>query len=97
MYVANRVQQIRDLTDPSSWYYVEPRSNPADVVSRGLTAKQHLEVSRWLTGPEFLWQSGDCKPKCGKVYLLLETDPEVKKASVLTIKVKTVGSLKVAG
>ena len=91
-YVANRVKQIRDLTDPSSWYYVESHSNPADEVSRGLTAKQLLEGSRWLSGPEFLWESGACNPERGKVSLLLEADPEVKKASVLTTEVKNVGS-----
>ena len=92
VYVANRIQQIRDLTDPSSWYYVESHSNPADEVSRGLTAKQLLEGSRWLSGPEFLWKSGACNPERGKVSLLLEADPEVKKAPVLTTEVKTVGS-----
>ncbi|XP_015749621.1 PREDICTED: uncharacterized protein LOC107329445 [Acropora digitifera] len=71
---------------------VESHSNPADEVSRGLTAKQLLEGSRWLSGPEFLWKSGACNPERGKVSLLLETDPEVKKASVLTTEVKTVVS-----
>ena len=43
VYVANRIQQIRDLTDPRSWYCVESHSNPADEGSRGLTAKQVLD------------------------------------------------------
>ena len=92
VYVANRVKQIRDLTDPSFWYYVESHSNPADEVSRGVTEKQLLKGSRWLSGPKFLWESGPCNPERGKVSLLLEADPEVKKASVLTTEVKTVGS-----
>ena len=54
VYVANRVQQNRDLTDPNSWFYVDTKSNPADEASRGLTAKQLVEGSRWLIGPEFL-------------------------------------------
>ena len=45
-----------------------------------------------MSGPEFLCESGACNPERGKVCLLLEADPEVKKASVLTTKVKTVGS-----
>ena len=45
-----------------------------------------------LSGPEFLWESGACNPERGKVSLLLEADPEVKKASVLTTEVKTVSS-----
>ena len=46
VYVANRVQQICDRTDHSPWYYVESHSNPADELSRGLTAKQLLEGLR---------------------------------------------------
>ena len=39
--------------------------NPADEGSRGMTAKQFVERSKWLEGPEFLkdseetWQTGD--------------------------------------
>ena len=46
VHVANRVQQIRDLTDPNSWFYVETKSNLADEASIGLTAKQLVESSR---------------------------------------------------
>ena len=90
VYVANRVQQIRDVTDPNSWFYVETKSNPADEASRGLTAKQLVEGSRWLIGPEFLWESRPCKPENVEVCPLQESDPEVKKASVLTMEVKKV-------
>ena len=90
VYVANRVQQIRDLTDPNSWFYVETNSNPADEASRGLTAKQLVEGSRWLTDPEFLWESGPCKTKNVEVSPLPKSDPEVKKASVLITEVKVV-------
>ena len=63
VYFANRVQQNRDLTDPNSWFYVDTRNSPAEDASRGLTARQLVEGSRWLTGPEFLWKSGPCKPE----------------------------------
>ena len=63
VYVAKRLQQIRDLTDPNAWFYVDTNNNPADEASRGLTAKQLVEGSLWLTGPEFLWRSGPCKPE----------------------------------
>ena len=33
VYVANRVQQIRDQTSPAQWKYVETDSNPADYAS----------------------------------------------------------------
>ena len=54
-YVANRVQQIHDLSDPESWLYVESRHNPSDAASRGLSVK-NLVQSEWLSGPSFLWK-----------------------------------------
>ncbi|XP_077983962.1 uncharacterized protein LOC144438690 [Glandiceps talaboti] len=56
-YVANRVQQIRELTTPDAWKYVNTGLNPSDDASRGITAKQLVEESKWLTGPDFLWES----------------------------------------
>ena len=89
-YVANRVQQIRDLTDPNAWFYVATNNNPADEASRGLTTKQLVEGSLWLTGPEFLWRSGLCKPENVELPRLQHSDPEVKKVSVLTTKARNV-------
>ena len=46
LFVANRVQQIRDQTSLSQWRHVETKSNPADNASRGITAKELVESSR---------------------------------------------------
>ena len=56
VYVANRVQLIRNLSDPSQWRYVDTKENPADEASPGLDAKTLTEQQRWLIGPQFLWQ-----------------------------------------
>ena len=84
------MQQIRDLTDPNGWFYVDTNNNPADEASRGLTAKQLVEGSLWLTGPEFLWRSGPCEPENVELPRLQDSDSEVKKVSVLTTKVISV-------
>ena len=56
VFVANRVQQIRDRTSPSQWNYVETAQNPADDASRGLCADNLIESKQWWSGPEFLWK-----------------------------------------
>ncbi|GFV79186.1 uncharacterized protein TNCV_1817331 [Trichonephila clavipes] len=37
-FVANRVNEITSLTDPHSWYHCAGKENPADFLSRGLSA-----------------------------------------------------------
>ena len=54
-FVANRVQQIRDNSQVSSWKYVPTAQNPADDASRGLDLCNVDSESRWFRGPEFLW------------------------------------------
>ena len=54
VFVANRVQMIRDFSIPGQWVYVPSELNPADDASRGLTPKELLEKSVWLKGPEFI-------------------------------------------
>ena len=58
-FVANRIAIIHDNSDPSQWNYVETKMNPADDASRGLSATDLISESRWITGPDFLWQSDD--------------------------------------
>ncbi|GBP85038.1 hypothetical protein EVAR_48375_1, partial [Eumeta japonica] len=36
MFVANRVSQALEPTNPSDWRYVPTTSNPADLISRGV-------------------------------------------------------------
>ena len=49
-YVSHRVQRILNSSDPSQWSYVDTKSNPADVGTRGVSAPQMGE-SIWLKGP----------------------------------------------
>ena len=51
-FVANRVALIRDGSEPHQWNHVSGNMNPADDVSRGLTADVFLSQRRWLMGPE---------------------------------------------
>ena len=86
--VANRVQQIRDQTSPSQWRHVETKSNPVDDASRGITAKELLERSRWISGPKFLWKPEGLWPQPPEDQDLINLpagDPEVKKMTTHAI------------
>ena len=64
IYLANRIQQIRDLTLSEEWHYVESKCNPSDEASRGFGAKTFVSArAKWLAGPEFLLQKSDLAPK----------------------------------
>ena len=55
IFVANRVQLIRENSDVNQWMYVDSRSNPANDASRGISPSNQGKVNRWLNSPEFLW------------------------------------------
>ena len=77
-FVANRLSVIHDCSSPEQWRYVDSKSNPADDVSRGLTAECLIESKRWLNGPEFLWKTEECWPKRIVVADLSNEHPDVK-------------------
>ena len=80
VFVANRVQRIRETTNPEQWYYVDTEENPADHASRGLNVAELIN-SNWLTGPRFLWER-EVVTNQGTSELLVG-DPEVKATQVL--------------
>jgi hypothetical protein len=51
-FVANRVREIQDLSDPASWRHVPGIHNPADLLTRGTSAEQLISNSMWLGGPD---------------------------------------------
>ena len=59
VFVSNRVQQIRDLTSPSQWRYVDTKSNPAGFASCGMSAEDIISRTEWWDGPKYLWEPID--------------------------------------
>lgn len=53
-YVANRVVQILEFSDPKQWTHVISEENPADLVSRGICATSIISSSFWWHGPNWL-------------------------------------------
>ena len=83
VFVANRVQLIRDHSSPSQWKYVDTRENPADDASRGLNGLALVAGQRWLQGPGFLWKPESEWPHQPlMVSQVPDDDPEVKRTAV---------------
>lgn len=85
VFVANRVQLIRENTDPNQWHHIDTAENPADHASRGLQAAQ-ISSSNWLQGPSFL-RDLEVHAKHYSTTELLTGDPEVKTILACTTKI----------
>ena len=78
VFVSNRISLIHQHSVPSQWRHVPGMENPADILTRGVTASQMPGV--WFNGPQFLsthkseWQLDDLATAEIPV-----GDPEVKK------------------
>ena len=90
VFVANRVQQIQEATSLDQWRYVETKENPADIASRGASVRELLR-SKWIKGPDFLWQNEDEWPAAMQTQDQEENatrpskdDPDVRKVVTMT-------------
>ncbi|XP_035213352.1 uncharacterized protein LOC118187271 [Stegodyphus dumicola] len=52
-FVQNRVDEIQKLTNPDSWFYCSTKDNPADLLTRGVSASSLVNNSKWWTCAEF--------------------------------------------
>ena len=62
-FVANRVAKIQKLIPSSNWNFVPTEENPADCISRGISAVNLAKHSLWLKGPSWIEKSEDYWPK----------------------------------
>ena len=81
VFVANRVNEILELTDLNQWRHIKGTMNPADVLSRGVIDPRKLLEGDWFPGPQFLYEDEDKWP-CTEVGNLDEDDVEIRKKSV---------------
>ena len=83
-FVANRVATVLQCTSTSQWRYVGTSENPADDVSRGLSAGELVHSERWRQGPPFLRLGEDSWPR--EPDQMSKLSPELKaEKSVFTV------------
>ncbi|XP_053376476.1 uncharacterized protein LOC128547529 [Mercenaria mercenaria] len=74
-FITNRVTEMSNLTSGSSWRYCPTDSNPADLLTRGITADKFLSSSLWSTGPSWLCNTS-AWPTWGSTQALMQTTSE---------------------
>lgn len=75
-YVANRVERIRNVTNPNQWGFIPTDMNPADCGTRGVPAWK-LSDSLRLRGPELFLQK-QTSPIQSAGFPLLDPDSDCK-------------------
>lgn len=78
VFVANRIQQIKEFSKLSQWQYIDSKENPADIASRGLSPEELTNNSPWFVGPKFLWSSSLSTVPNKDIHICAD-DPELKR------------------
>ena len=86
-YIGQRVDEIRRLTHKDSWRHCPEEINPADLPTRGLTAKELSTCNTWWNGPNFLRNPVNKWPKMSQTAQTEEEEiqrKEIKNEKVIT-------------
>jgi hypothetical protein len=77
VWVGHRLAEILRLTNKSDWKHIPGINNPADLPSRGISAKELKESKLWWHGPEFVQHDESTWPD--EIPSNTSPDTEVKK------------------
>ncbi|XP_049288887.1 uncharacterized protein LOC125766869 isoform X2 [Anopheles funestus] len=81
IFVGHRVGEILENTTVSEWRWVPTKLNVADESTKWSNLQQHVNSSRWFTGPAFLKESITDWPPVE--FLAKETEEEARKTVTL--------------
>lgn len=54
VFLSNRVNYIQVNTSIGEWNHIDTKSNPADLISRGLYPHDIINNKVWFNGPKYL-------------------------------------------
>ena len=89
-FVAHRVNEIQHLLPFASWMYCPSDSNPADLLTRGLSYAQFQSSSLWLNGPTWLPNQPQW-PKCQPLISYLHAEVAVASEFIPAAQPPTTG------
>lgn len=84
-FVANRVGEILEISNSSSWRYVPTAENPADLISRGVNPSQLEGSELWWYGPSFLSNEEAKWPRLKEVQTITLPETKVTKTLIALI------------
>eukprot|EP00794_Sanderia_malayensis_P010469 gene10469-11564_t len=84
-FVANRVGDIQNITNPEQWTYVPTKENSAGHLTRGMTVSALAGSDQWWKGPVFLRVTEEQWP-VNQFEMSLEAENEQKKSCQLKLK-----------
>ena len=91
-FVANRVGEIQDGTQPSEWMWLDRSHNIADWITKGKKPKDLSSSSDWQRGPMFLKKPCEKWPVSTEV-MVTELPEMIKKISCNTVQKEATDSL----
>ena len=86
-----RLQKILTHTNACDWNFVGTKVNPADKLTRGMSAKQLLRDKLWFEGPEFLklspelWPILPHKPPSGEIFKCYDNNLSSAKTTAVSL------------
>lgn len=97
-FVANRVEEIRELTSDYLWKHIKGGDNPADHISRGLSVNELINCSQWWSGPHWLASPESEWPATTIREKITEPTERRKEITVLQVSVnKTIDFIEILG
>ena len=86
VFVANRIQIIKEHSDVGQWQYVASKYNPAYHASRGIIGEKREEIDQWFNGPSFLWKgTNEWLPSAKIPEVDSNNDPEIKMVAAVNM------------
>ena len=81
-FISHRVKEINETFPTATWSFTPSADNPADLLTRGLSADQFKSSILWKCGPDWLLDRFTCPTWTHTSALHLQTEEETPPISV---------------